>query len=165
MGISGMLKLYDKNEDLIDKFFSKYFTEEVKAINSIETNYSKCKSIAKEIDKDAIIIEVGLGGILSSLWRVLEDYKLGCEIFIEKIPVSQHAIEICEILNKNPYYLESIDRYIIITSNGNLISTQLQKENIGNSLIGITRSDNKKIIYQQGKTRNLDRAKKDETLK
>ena len=165
MGVSGMLKLYDKNKDLIENSFSKYFIDEIKNAYNSQIDYSRCKDIIARIDNKLQVREVGTGGVLSALWTILEENKLGCEIFIEKILVSQHAIEICEILNKNPYYLESNDRYIIITNKGNFISTELLKNNIENTIIGITRDDNKKIIYQQGKTRNLDRAKKDETLK
>ena len=50
---------------------------------------------------------VAEGGLWAALWRLGERAGTGLTVAAERIPIAQETVEICEVLNEDPYQLPS----------------------------------------------------------
>ena len=105
------------------------------------------------------------GGILAALWNLSGLYGAGIEIFLRRIPVKQHTIEICELFGLNPYRLWSENCLLLVANNGGQAVQALEKEGIPASVIGKVNPGIKREIYNDGIHGYLERPKKDELSK
>lgn len=160
IGLSGAKKIYEIDKKKLSEKYSKFF------IKGLEDELKNNDNIDIEnIDNIEYIQEIGEGGIYSSLWNLKQLANKGIEITVDKIKISQYVIEICELYNINPYYLESYNSYILTTSYPMQIIEKLKKEQIQANIIGKMRNNKKTVLYQQDIIRNLERARKDEIFK
>ena len=90
---------------------------------------------------------------------------VGLQADIEKIPVKQHTIEICEYYNLNPYQLRSEGSMLIAADCGQQLIRELEAEGIHGTIIGQTTDSREKLIYRQGRAANLEITKQDEFQK
>lgn len=106
--------------------------------------------------------DVSHGGIFAALWELAEQAGVGLEIDLKKIPVKQETIEICEVLELNPYELYGAGALLIVCDHGLEIIRQLEKENISAVVIGKITDEKGKVVVNEEERRFLDRPKSDE---
>ena len=93
---------------------------------------------------------------------ICEYGHMGLDVDIRSIPVRQEIIEICELLNINPYELESMGCLLMTADNDCDIINILNSHDIKASVIGHLTKGNQRILRNRDEERFLDIPKQDE---
>jgi thiamin-phosphate kinase len=109
--------------------------------------------------------DVTEGGIFGALWELACSSKLGLEVELDKIPVKQETIEICEFFDLNPYKLISSGCMIMTIDQGDDLVLALKEANIEATVIGKMKSEKERIIISEEKRSALEPPKSDELYK
>ncbi|MCD2493149.1 hypothetical protein LQE92_11025 [Lacrimispora sp. NSJ-141] len=109
--------------------------------------------------------EVREGGILTALWQMAERCKVGMTVHLRKIPLRQETIEICEVLDLNPYGLLSGGCMLMAADHGNDLVCELEAAGRVPAIIGKVTDSNDRIILNGGNCRYLNRPEPDEIEK
>lgn len=96
----------------------------------------------------------------SGRWRKVQ--ALGLEIDLKKLPIRQETVEICNLLDLNPYELISGGCLLIAAENGADLVRRLEEENIPATVVGRTTGGKDRIIRNGEEKRFLEPAKPDE---
>ncbi|MDO4274610.1 MAG: AIR synthase-related protein [Eubacteriales bacterium] len=105
---------------------------------------------------------MGEGGFLSALWKVAEASQTGLRADLRKVPVRQETIEICEVLDINPYYLLSEGSVLIGIPSGEALVEEFLRMGIPAAVIGHANEENDRLLYSRENVRYLDRPAEDE---
>lgn len=89
-----------------------------------------------EADGIAGVWESSRQGFLQALWDMSRAWETGFTVQLKEVPVRQETIEICEILEVNPYELDSEGCLWIAAQNGYRLCRQLQRQGISAAIIG-----------------------------
>lgn len=162
IGLAGTGMIADlKKEELSRRFPSMFLREAETCLERL--------SIEKEAEilsrSDTFRMALGELGIYGALWETAEKSGTGLEVEIEKIPIKQHTIEICEYFDLNPYQLMSTGAMLIASDQGQELVRELQTNGIQAAVIGRTSDSREKLIYRQGKAANLEITRNDEFYK
>ena len=120
--------------------------------------------IAREVGVSAMH-DVTEGGIFGALWEMGVASGVGFEVDINKIPVRQETIEICEVFDINPYMLMSSGSMLIGTPKGNLLVDMLESAGIHASVIGYVIEGADRIVRNGLDKRYLEPSRSDELYK
>ena len=123
----------EKEQELLTRYPSS-FIEEAKAMLDMVSVVKDAK-IAREFNVTAMH-DVTEGGIFGALWEVAVASKVGLEIELNKIPIKQQTVEICEFFDLNPYLLISSGSMLIAADRGSDIVDALKKQGIEAAVIG-----------------------------
>ncbi|TCT12174.1 hydrogenase maturation factor [Natranaerovirga pectinivora] len=162
-GLEGTAIIAKEKEEELLKKYNKEFIESAK-------RYSDELSVIKE---SKIGVSLGVtsmhdvteGGIFGALWELASSANLGFEVELNKIPIKQETIEICEFFNLNPYKLISSGCLLLTIDNGEALVKELRRAKIEATVIGTLNTSNNKEIIQEGKRRTLEPPKSDELYK
>lgn len=152
----------EKETELLTRY-PKSFLEEAKGLLS-QVSVVKDAKIARQFDVSAMH-DVTEGGIFGALWEVAVASKVGLEIELNKIPIKQQTVEICEFFDLNPYLLISSGSLLIGADRGSDLVDALKKHGIEAAVIGRTTSGNDKVVYYGDEKRFLEPPKSDELYK
>ena len=162
IGLAGTGMIADLKKEELSRRFPSMFLREAEAC-------SERLSIEKEAEilsrSDTFRMALGELGIYGALWETAEKSGTGLEVEIEKIPIKQHTIEICEYFDLNPYQLMSTGAMLIASDQGQELVRELQTNGIQAAVIGRTSASREKLIYRQGKAANLEITRNDEFYK
>ncbi len=86
------------------------------------------------------------GGVFAGLWKMSAWAGVGLEIYSKKIPVKQETIEISNFYEINPYILNAEGCALLFTDNGQRLVQYFEKYDIPSEVIGITTSENDRIV-------------------
>ena len=155
IGISGTLVLISREKEKLRKYFSESF------LYMSEDTLQKCK-VSREDDfwmdkRISALYFTEEGGILSGLWKMAEASGVGLEVDLRSVPIRQETIEICEILDVNPYKLLSGGSVLLGIQGGDAFVQELRREGIMAAVIGQTNSGNDRLLYSGGNARYLER--------
>lgn len=106
--------------------------------------------------------DVTEGGIFGALWEMGEASGVGIIADIQKIPIRQETIEICEFYGLNPYQLISSGSMLIGCPKGNLLVENLQQAGIPAAVIGRAVEGNDRVVLHGEEKRFLEPAGSDE---
>ena len=109
--------------------------------------------------------EVKEGGILAALWNLSGAYEQGISFSLLKIPVRQEIIEVCELLDLNPYRLRSGECMLIAADHGGNLVYGLEAMGIRAAVIGRVEPGISRKMTGAGGTGFLERPQPDEILK
>lgn len=59
------------------------------------------------IPATVLAVPVKEGGVFEALWNLAELARVGLEVDLADIPIRQETIEVCEVVDANPYQLSS----------------------------------------------------------
>lgn len=162
IGLAGTGMIADLKKEELSRRFPSMFLREAETC-------SERLSIEKEAEilsrSDTFRMALGELGIYGALWETAEKSGTGLEVEIEKIPIKQHTIEICEYFDLNPYQLMSTGAMLIASDQGQELVRELQTNGIQAAVIGRTSDSREKLIYRQGKAANLEITRNDEFYK
>ena len=99
----------------------------------------------------------GGGGILPGLWILSQASHTGLGVDLRLIPVKQETIELCELLELNPYTLPSEGAWLLAVENGFELVQILKKEGLRCTRIGTAQKGKKKLLYNGDEIRYLER--------
>lgn len=135
------VKLLEANEALAASRFSKSF------LARFESLASESVRVPEEASHSEICLPIK-EGVYLTLWKLGEMLASGLEVYQEEIPVKQESIEICELLEVNPFEEES-SGVIYVLPEGELP--------LEGKLIGRTRYDNDRVVLMKSGTRYLNK--------
>lgn len=159
----GTAVMADLKTDRLKEVFSETF---IKAASRFKENLPVGKITQIAFDAGAeYVYPVSEGGVFAGLWDLSEKLKSGMSIDIKSIPIRQETIELSEVLQINPYLLDSTGAVMIVTDNGNELVQTLTDEGIKASLVGALKEGNDKVLLNDGEVRYIDRPQEDEIYK
>lgn len=109
--------------------------------------------------------EISEGGILAALWIISGAYEQGISFELRKIPVAQETIEICELVDLNPYRLSSGECLLMAVENGGDAVKLLSEAGIPSAVIGKVEKGIARKMVGIGTTGFLERPAPDEIRK
>lgn len=104
----------------------------------------------------AAMHDVTEGGIFGALWEMGEASGVGISVDIEKIPVKQETVEICDYFDIDPYCLVSSGSMLIAAPNGGQLTAALADQGISAAVIGHTDATKQRVVHYDGQTRYLE---------
>ena len=161
------MKFFTIPHDRLREFFAERFLEDAVKLLEVygtETENDKIWKMAEESGASARY-RMGEGGFLAALWKMAEASGVGLSADLRSVPIRQETIEICEILDVNPYKLLSGGSILMGIHGGDAFVQQLRREGIMAAVIGQTDSGNNRLLYSGGNARYLERPAEDETKK
>ncbi len=108
--------------------------------------------------------DVSRGGILACLWEMAQRAGTGLTVNLKKIPITQETVEICDILDHNPYEIISQGSLLIGTKEGYNLAQRLRAEGIPAEVIGTFNDSNDRIVTNGEEERFLTPLKREEVL-
>lgn len=111
------------------------------------------------------MFNVSEGGIFASLWETARMAGVGLDIDLKRIPICQETVEVCDLLDVNPYELMSDGTLLIMTPDGESLVSALKERGIPATLIGKTTADNGKVIHNEDEIRYVDKPAADSIYK
>lgn len=128
IAVRGTIRLIEENREELEKAFSNSFMRRARALK---------EDGLPRIDDGISFIEIGEGGITKALWDLAEREKTGLRISLDDVPVKPETIEICNLLDVDPYTLESYGAVLCFVPEG--------KETEGTE-VGYTVNDKKRLL-------------------
>lgn len=132
--------------------------------DGLDVKESKVWKLAEEAGASALYA-MGDGGFFSALWKMAEASEVGLEADFRKVPIRQETIEVCEILDLNPYKLQADGAILIGIRGGEALVQKLRKEGFMAEIIGQTNAGKDRLLYSGGSARYLERPAKDEIFR
>lgn len=123
-------------EDLVDR--AAGFLSEISVVED---------GLAAAAAGAAAMHDVTEGGIYGALWEMAEASGVGLECTLEKIPIRQETVEICEFFGLDPYRLISSGSMLIASHDGNRIIEALKAKGIAAAVIGRTTAGRDRVIH------------------
>jgi hydrogenase expression/formation protein HypE len=156
-GWAGMEKTADacrEDADILKGRLSRYFLKEAADLIDDMEHSETLSDIIGSLCID--IRKAGDGGIFSSLWDVGAEYSCGIRAFLDKIPIKQITIEVCEILDINPYLAKAGGSLIAVTDKPDEVLKVLYEENVNASDIGRLSDKPDRLVINGQELRNLE---------
>lgn len=152
--------------DHFEELTSRYTKEYMENARELMKHISVVKD-AKIASKVGVtsMHDITEGGIYGALWEVASAAGIGVEVELEKIPIRQETVEICEFYDLNPYQLMSSGCMLMGTKNGNALVKALEEAGIPAAIIGKAVAGNDKVIIREGERFYLEPPKTDELYK
>jgi hydrogenase maturation factor len=150
IGLGGTYKALASHEKELRNRFPSSFLRNIQEIKG--TLSVKRAALLAVKEGCTAMHDASEGGIFKALWEIGSGSGLGLEAELKKIPVRQETIEVTELLEKNPYTIDSTGALIIITDNGKAMVRKFEKENI--PIIHVGRMTEKKariLLTGEGK--------------
>ena len=120
-------------------------------------------------DKNALFTaweQAGEGGIFTALWNFSGVYGAGIDVDMQRIPMRQVTVEICELYGLNPYRLLCADCFLFAAQGGLRLAESLREAGIEAALIGsITEGTARQIRSGEEKNGYLERPRTDEWVR
>lgn len=155
LGLAGTSILASRQEETIKSRYPSWVANEAKDF----TKYMSTVPEAAVAMKSGVctLYHLSEGGILAALWELCEGAGVGLTIDLKKLPLRQETVEICNLLNVNPYELMSDGSLLMTTEDGPGLVNALATEGIPAVIVGKITDSNDKLIINEDETRFLDR--------
>ena len=159
-GIEGTLLLYEANRETMEARYPKHFLEDVeelpKQAATAETIFAGLAGGA------ATAIPGGDGGVYGALWKLGEKIKCGMRVELPAIPIAQITIEVCEVIDIDPYQIPAGGSVLFVTEEPERLMKVLKgnpSENapkVETAVIGYLTKEAARVIENRGEERYLE---------
>lgn len=160
IGLEGTAILAKEKEKELRERLSQPFIDKAKIFGQMMSIIPEAAVAVKS--GASAMHDVSEGGIFGALWELAESAGVGLEIDLKKIPIRQETIEICELLDLNPYKLLSGGCLLIATEDGSGLVLELEKADIPAAIIGKATDGNDRVFINDDERRFLETAQTDE---
>ncbi len=162
-GLEGTAIIATEKEEELKNHFNSSFVDSAIALKKYISVVPESK-IAVEYGV-SIMHDVTEGGVFGGLWELAANARKGAEIILDKIPIKQETIEICEYYELNPYKLISSGSMLMIADDGEGLVKELEEKGIPSAIIGKLTDGNDRVVIQEDTKRALEPANSDELYK
>lgn len=112
-GEEGTVLLYHRHRELLERRYPKHFLEEI-------PGYAEGAWRATAVEDGWLHGAeyqwvCGDGGVYAGLWELGEKLRCGMVVDVPSIPIRQQTIEVCEVLDRNPYQLAAGNCVLMVT--------------------------------------------------
>ena len=109
------------------------------------------------VNKASSLISMGRGGFLTALWKMAAASGVGLEVNLRAVPIRQETIEVCDVLDEDPFHLDSTGAWIIGASDYCFPAGELKDAGFTISLVGRAVEGSKRILRSGEIERYLER--------
>lgn len=157
VGMSQAIKLATMEYETLSKRLSDSY------ISKVQT-FAKDLCIKKEAiiakDNNAIYMhDVSSDGILRALWELAEGANCGLRVDLKKIAIDQETVEFCELLQLNPYDIDSSGCLLIISKEPEELINIFNESDIKADIIGYMTKEKAKLVINQGEENHIQKAR------
>ena len=152
----------DKKQEVLEARFSALFMRNLRAALDEKLNLTSEMMMSAGATEWEYIEE---GGILAALWNISGAYEQGITFSLLKFPVKQEIIEVCELLDLNPYRLWSGECVLLAADHGEDMVQALAEHGIRAAVIGKVEKGIARKMTGVGGTGYLERPQPDEIYK
>ena len=111
----------------------------------------------------ALVKLAGEGGVFTALWQLGDYLDCGMEISLRSILLFQETIEVCEILDVNPYLMRSTGCFFAVTEHAETLLGQYSELGIPAVKVGkCTKMNRDRIVLNEDEKRFLEPFREDE---
>ena len=142
--------LAERFEDRLRREFPLPVIEAAKKLASDYEPPEECMSKAH--------VRITAGGVAAALWILGEKLQSGLNVDLRSIPIRQETVEICEILDLDPYSLRSDGAWLIAVADAEQALLLCRIRNIPAAKIGETTGGDARVLACGEVTRYLERA-------
>ncbi len=146
------LMIQKNREELKRRLSGQYLDMALAAAG--QTDMREAISIAR--GEAALVKLAGEGGIFAALWQLGEYLGSGMEITLRKILLCQETIEVCEILDRNPYFMFSTGCFLAVTDVPVPLLKRYAAAGIPAAQIGMLCDGNDRVVYNEEEKRFLE---------
>lgn len=100
-----------------------------------------------------LVKDGGEGGVFGALWEFAKGFGVGFEVDVKKLPIRQETVEVCEVLQVNPYELLSWGCLVMGAPNGVALCRRLQEQGVPCRIVGRTTAGNDRVLLNEDETR------------
>lgn len=173
IGMQGTAILAKNFEEKISGYYPAHLAMNAKSYDELVKKYNMASEIIQDVhkqvklnqDEDYFCEEISTGGVLSALWNFAKAVGTGYELDLRKIPIKQETIEICELLEVNPYHLCSFGAYLIATPISTSLQERLNTNGIPSIVVGSTNETKAHILNNDGIVSHVNRPEADELVR
>ena len=163
VGLDGSAVLARERADYLKSFLPEGMI--LRAVHFFESESAGSEEeLAKEADVSAVT-DMCDGGIFGALWDMGAASGVGFEADLDKIPIRQETIEICEIFDINPYMLRSCGSMLIGSSCGSRLVSRLEEAGIHAVVIGYVNGGADRVVRNKDARRFLEPRHPDELFR
>ena len=152
----------DKKQEVLEARFSALFMRNLRAALDEKLNLTPEMMMSAGATEWEYIEE---GGILAALWNISGAYEQGITFSLLKFPVKQEIIEVCELLDLNPYRLWSGECVLLAADHGEDMVQALAEHGVRAAVIGKVEKGIARKMTGVGGTGYLERPQPDEIYK
>ncbi|MBQ7794964.1 MAG: AIR synthase [Lachnospiraceae bacterium] len=152
----------DKKQEVLEARFSALFMRNLRAALDEKLNLTSEMMMSAGATEWEYIEE---GGILAALWNISGAYEQGITFSLLKFPVKQEIIEVCELLDLNPYRLWSGECVLLAADHGEDMVQALAEHGVRAAVIGKVEKGIARKMTGVGGTGYLERPQPDEIYK
>lgn len=153
---------HEKEKDLLERFTQDFVNRAKQLIEYISV--LKEAKIAATMGATSMH-DITEGGVFGALWELGVASSVGIEVDINKIPIKQETIELCELYHINPYKLISSGSMLIVIDDGDELVKELKKSGISARVIGKVTKGKDRIVVNGEDRKYLIPPKSDELYK
>lgn len=103
-------------------------------------------------------VRITEGGVAAALWILGEKLQSGLNVDLRSVPIRQETVEICEILDLDPYSLRSDGAWLIAVADAQEALLWCRVRKIPAAKIGETTAQEARVLACGDVTRYLERA-------
>lgn len=149
-GTLGNNSLLERKRDELRIRFSEDFLEKaymnVSAYSLYETGRVIYENSLWEKCHICYLHDVSQGGIYTALWQIGKWMNKGIRIWNSKLQLRQETIEICEFLNKNPYFIDGTGGLLLVCENGKELVNTFRENGIVAERIGTVTKEKERLV-------------------
>lgn len=163
IALKGTLDLYRDNEEKLCKSIPSFILRRVAKFGELMAGPGEAGLFS---DRIFLAGEMGKGGIYGALWELGERSGTGLFADLKEIPIKQETIEIANILDLDPYMLDSKGAFLFLAESGFELVRLFKEKGINAAVIGRITDDNDRVIVNGERRRYLTPpSKKDSSLR
>ena len=158
-GTEGTARLTNRCREQLLKRYPAHFLDEAAAFDRYLSIVPEA-AVARQSGVGTVCA-AGEGGVFHALWTLAERAGTGLEVFLKKIPIRQETVEVCNMLDVNPYELAANGSLLCVTREGEALAESFRREGIPAEVIGFLTGENDRVIINGEERRFLEPAKED----
>ena len=151
------VKVLSERSAELTKLYSSAYLERTLKINR-ETAFSDKSSIFAEFSEEET--EGCESGVYRALWQLGVKQKAGFEVYFDRIPIDQGAIEMADRFDYDPYDC-SAGAFIAASDNAEELVKRALQEGIPAAVIGVFTDNNDRVVINGAVKRFLTPTGKD----
>lgn len=143
-GLQGTVELAERCRERLLERYPAYFIEEAKALKKY-LPVEREMAAAEEAGVRAMC-QVSESGVFGALWALAARAGIGLAVDLKAIPIRQETVEICNLLDINPYELPGGGSLLCLTKQGMELAARFRSLGIASEVIGYATADRDRVV-------------------
>lgn len=142
----------EKQEALSRRLAASYLAQGL--AKASQTDVRQAARIA--VQAGALVKTAGEGGVFGALWEIGEYFDCGMDIILRDILLLQETIEVCEVLDVNPYLLAAGGCLLALTEDAPALLSAYREAGIAAAAIGVLKEGRDRVVHNEWEERFLE---------